>query len=140
MQYELHKTVPFRIVSQALVDRIFHAAEQVVDIPKEFHFSIAVVSDQTMHDLNRTYRKKDKPTDVLAFRYDDSSGEIVLSADRLRAQAKMYGHTVTVETAYMLVHGILHILGWDHESDSEENDMKSKEYAILQLCTLAFAR
>lgn len=141
MTFELHKAVPFRYLTRPQAAKLFRAAEKVVDIPKSFLFSVAVVSDERIHEMNRIYRHKDKPTDVLSFRYDELTGEIILSADTIRAQATEFGHSIHVEAAFMLVHGILHVLGWDHERSAKEaREMRSLEHSILRLCGLAFAR
>lgn len=141
MTFELNSTVTFSDLPAELVSSLFDAAAQTVTIPEQFQFSIAIVDDDSIEQMNKTYRHKDKPTDVLSFRYSDDSGEIVLSADTIRKQAKEFGHSVQVEAAFMLVHGILHILGWDHErSEQEAREMRALEHSILKQCQLAFAR
>lgn len=139
--FELQKKVPFPVLTPSLMRRVLRAAERTVHIPSDFSFSVAVVNDAEIRVINRRYRGKDKPTDVLSFRYSDTEGEIVLSAERIRAQAREFKHTVTMEAAFMTVHGILHILGWDHErSTREELEMRALEHTILRLCGLKFAR
>ncbi|MBI2411334.1 MAG: rRNA maturation RNase YbeY [Candidatus Kerfeldbacteria bacterium] len=141
MTFDIHRAVRFSALPTPLIRQLFRAAGKTVDIPASFHFSIAVVSDATIKIANQRYRHKNTPTDVLSFRYSDVSGEILLSADRIRAQAQAFGHTVQVEAAFMLVHGILHILGWDHERSAREaREMRQLEHTILRLCGLAFAR
>ena len=141
MTHEVHDTVSFDALPHELVDTLFMKAGVVVDIPEQFNFSVAIVTDKEIQPMNKQYRGKDYPTDVLSFRYDEYSGEIVLSADRIRAQAEEFGHTPTVEAAFMLVHGILHIMGWDHErSEKEAKEMRQLEHQILRQCGLAFAR
>lgn len=141
MKFELHTGVPFDALDEKSIEKYSSAAERVVDIPKDFLFSIAIVSDDEIQKMNKQYRKKDKPTDVLSFRYDDEHGEIVLSADRIHAQAEEYGHPVEAEAAFNLIHGILHILGWDHErSEEEATKMRALEIQIIKLCGLEFAR
>lgn len=141
MKFELHSVVPFEALDEKLIREYSSAAEGVIHIPQNFVFSIAIVSDEEIRKMNKQYRNKDKPTDVLSFRYDDNHGEIVLSADRIRAQAKEYGHSVEAEAAFNLIHGILHIQGWDHERSAEEaKEMSSLEKRIIELCGLEFAR
>jgi probable rRNA maturation factor len=91
--------------------------------------SIAFVDDATMRNLNRKFRGKNKTTDVLTFPGEDSC-EIVISVDRARAQAQKEKHSVATELRYLLVHGILHGLGYDHETDNGE--MKDLEVAVRQ--------
>jgi probable rRNA maturation factor len=81
--------------------------------------SIALVDDATMRRLNRTFRHTNKTTDVLTFPAD-LSGEIVICVDQARRQAMQEKHSVATEVRYLLVHGILHALGYDHESDNGE--------------------
>lgn len=141
MTHEIYRGMPLRALSSDLAHNLFVAAQKTVDIPKAFHFSVAIVSDKEIHKMNKTYRKKDKPTDVLSFRYDDTNGEIVISAERVRAQAKEYGHSMTTEVAFLLVHGILHIMGWDHErSEKEAREMRDLEITILRTCGFDYAR
>lgn len=92
--------------------------------------SIAIVDDDAMRNLNRKFRKKNKTTDVLTFPADDSDadpnapgrplGDIVISIDQARRQATDQKHSLATETRYLILHGILHALGYDHETDSGE--------------------
>ena len=92
--------------------------------------SIAIVDDESMRNLNRKFRKKNKTTDVLTFPADDSDadpnapgrplGDIVISIDQARRQATDQKHSLAIEIRYLILHGILHALGYDHETDSGE--------------------
>jgi probable rRNA maturation factor len=92
--------------------------------------SIAIVDDEAMRTLNRQFRKKNKTTDVLTFPADASDadpqatgrplGDIVISADQARRQATDQRHSLATEVRYLILHGILHALGYDHETDSGE--------------------
>jgi probable rRNA maturation factor len=86
--------------------------------------AIAFVDDAAMRDLNRKFRRKNKTTDVLTFRGDDPShlGDIVISIDQARRQAADEKHSLATEVCYLVLHGILHALGYDHEKDSGEMD------------------
>ncbi len=133
MQLELNKAVPFSSLTlqrlQPLVRRIKHFEE----IPEPFTCSVGIVSDRTIRKLNSQFRGKAYATDVLSFRYTDEVGEIVISADRARAQAKQYGHTIADEAAWLFVHGFLHLLGWDHERSAREaTEQRALEQRILQ--------
>jgi probable rRNA maturation factor len=83
--------------------------------------SVAFVNDRTMRSLNRKFRGRNKTTDVLTFPGDDAC-EIVISVDRARRQAAEEKHSLPTELRYLLLHGILHGLGYDHETDSGEMD------------------
>jgi probable rRNA maturation factor len=81
--------------------------------------SIALVDDVTIRNLNRKFRHKNKTTDVLTFP-GEASCEIVISIDQARRQAHAERHSLGTELRYLLVHGLLHGLGYDHESDRGE--------------------
>jgi probable rRNA maturation factor len=92
--------------------------------------SIAIVDDDAMRNLNRQFRKKNKTTDVLTFPADDSDadpqaaarplGDIVISIDQARRQATEQKHSLATEGRYLILHGVLHALGYDHETDNGE--------------------
>jgi probable rRNA maturation factor len=102
--------------------------------------SIAIVDDDAMRNLNRKFRKKNKTTDVLTFPADDSDadpnatgrplGDIVISMDQARRQATDQKHSLATEIRYLILHGILHALGYDHETDSGE--MNALELKVRQ--------
>jgi probable rRNA maturation factor len=81
--------------------------------------SVAIVSDRRMRALNRQFRGKDAVTDVLSFPSGDRGflGDIVIASGVATKQAKAAGHTVTTEVRVLALHGLLHLLGYDHESD-----------------------
>jgi probable rRNA maturation factor len=100
--------------------------------------SLALVADATIHALNRRYRGKDKPTDVLAFPLADEVqpsllGDVVISVETASRQARRRGHPLREELQVLLVHGILHLAGYDHEvSRSEAVRMRRKERGIIR--------
>jgi probable rRNA maturation factor len=109
-----------------------------------------VVDDDTIRALNRAYRGKDRPTDVLSFPLDDGSGEfvlppgaprhlgaIVVSLPRALEQAREYGHSPAREFGYLVTHGLLHLLGYDHEAPEEQRAMRAREEAALLAVGLA---
>jgi probable rRNA maturation factor len=79
-----------------------------------------ITNDRELRRLNRMFRKKDYATDVLSFPMDDGSGEIAISLDRAVAQARECGHGVASEVRILMLHGVLHLTGMDHETDSGE--------------------
>lgn len=102
--------------------------------------SVALVSDRRMRVLNRDWRGKDRPTDVLAFAQREGPGgapagllgDVVISVDTARRQAAERGHSIGREVDRLLVHGLLHLLGYDHErSAPEARRMQRKERALL---------
>ena len=93
--------------------------------------SIALVGQKKIRELNKNYRKKDKATDVLSFRYN-SLGEIVICPGVVRKNAKKFNSTFKKELARVLIHGILHLLGYNHRKSSRETDkMRKKERYYL---------
>jgi len=85
--------------------------------------SVTVTNDRRLHELNRVYRGKDKPTDVLSFPYDEEGGpvgDVVISVDRALAQADERGHSLQRELELLTLHGTLHVCGYDHETDDGE--------------------
>lgn len=104
--------------------------------------SLVLVSDRRMRALNRRYRKKDRPTDVLAFPLREGRfsrfrgkllGDVVISIPTAKRQAALLGHSLRDEVSRLLVHGVLHLLGYDHErSERDALRMARKEKAILR--------
>ncbi len=102
------------------------------------YVTLYLTDDEEIRVLNKTYRKKDKPTDVLSFLINQKMrgynylGELVISLDRALAQAKEFGHSLDDELKRLIVHGIVHLYGLDHEKSKEEDILfKEKESFIL---------
>jgi probable rRNA maturation factor len=97
--------------------------------------SIAFVDDESMRELNRKFRRKNKTTDVLTFPGDAPLlGEIVISVDQARRQAADEKHSLATEVRYLILHGILHAMGYDHETDhGEMNALELKVRAAVGL-------
>jgi probable rRNA maturation factor len=101
--------------------------------------SLALVTDPTIHTLNRRYRGKDRPTDVLSFPLADEIqpsllGDVVISVETAVRQAQRRGHSFREELQVLLIHGILHLLGYDHEiSRSEAILMRRKEQEVMKV-------
>jgi probable rRNA maturation factor len=116
----------------AYTRRVLLALEKLDRMPEEItEVSIALVTDETMTGLNRKFRRKSKTTDVLTFPADDSYndpsqkgrrplGDIVISVDQARRQAMDEKHSLATEVRYLILHGVLHALGYDHETDQGE--------------------
>ena len=88
--------------------------------------SVLITGDEEIRELNKTYRGKDRPTDVLSFPMGDRIdgklilGDVVISLDTAQRQAKDLGHSLEDEVERLLAHGIIHLLGYDHELGGEE--------------------
>ncbi len=115
----------------------------------ELVISVHLVGDATIQQLNAEHRRLDSVTDVLSFPLFEPGfvlpegepvnlGDVVISYPRAAAQAEEYGHAVEREVAYLVAHGVLHILGYDHEQESERSRMREKEEEALQ--PLGFTR
>jgi probable rRNA maturation factor len=112
------------------------------DAPENSELSIAIVELAEMSELNEQYRGKSGPTDVLSFGCDDpcavlgaeepvTLGDVVIAPEVAETQAAEYGHTIEEELNLLLVHGVLHLLGYDHEADEDAGAMQARERAIL---------
>ena len=98
---------------------------------------LIITDNETIQELNQEYREKNKPTDVLSFPMDapftEQSifgmplGSIVISADLVKEKADEFGHTIQDELSLLFIHGLLHLLGFDHETDDGEMRMREKE-------------
>jgi probable rRNA maturation factor len=118
--------------------------ERALELLKDNPCNVAVVlcDDKFIHTLNRDFRHKDRPTDVLSFPYGDDIditemeneqmlGDIIISIETAKKQAAEKKHTLRKEVTILLVHGILHLLGYTHEEDHDEAEMESKAREIL---------
>ena len=142
------KPLDLRLIRQTIKEAL---KAEGVDVPCEI--SVLVTDDVGIRAINHEFRDLDKPTDVLSFpcfeftpeAFNISNGEIdgatgllpigdiVLSAERVDAQAKEYGNTLKQETAYLVVHSVLHLLGYDHVDEGEDKRrMRSREKEILK--------
>ncbi|NLG84855.1 MAG: rRNA maturation RNase YbeY [Firmicutes bacterium] len=111
----------------------------------EAEAGITLADDPYLHELNREYRGIDAPTDVLSFGLREETpeepaylepgpevlGDVVISAERAVAQAAEYDHSLARELAYLAVHGLLHLLGYDHDRPEEAEEMRRLEEDIL---------
>ena len=101
--------------------------------------SISLVDADTIQELNKTYRDKDKPTNVLSFYTEipeelgmDILGDIIICPEVVYQEAETYGVDATMRWAHMVTHGILHLLGYDHIEPEEQAEMEDLETQILQ--------
>ncbi len=108
--------------------------------------ALTFVDDKQIHEMNKEYRGIDRPTDVLSFSMlegDDAEGDwldeeevpilgdIIISVPKAIAQSEEYGHSIEREIGFLFVHGFLHLIGYDHESEADEQEMFAKQEAIL---------
>lgn len=104
---------------------------------ENFEVSIAFVGDKKIRSLNKSYRGLDKITDVLAFLGEDKFlGEIIIGYNQIKRQAKRFNHSVDKELVFILVHGLLHLLGYDDETDKGRKEMERLGSKFIKLCNL----
>jgi probable rRNA maturation factor len=118
--------------------RLIQAAEAVLHDSPYFSaaISLAVVDDTTIHELNRRHLEHDWPTDVLSFVLEDDDthleGEVVFSADTAAATAAELGIAPGDEQLLYVIHGMLHLVGYDDKSDADQREMRAAEARYLQ--------
>lgn len=88
---------------------------------------INICSRREIRRLNRDFRDNDKSTDVLSFSDDGGGASIALCADKVRVQALRYGHSIRREASYLVVHSVLHLLGYDHDYEHNSTDPATRE-------------
>ena len=108
----------------------------------DYEMSIILVDNDKIQQINREYRDKDQATDVISFALNDGGavaeweehelGDVYISLERAREQAEEYGHSFMREVCYLAVHGLLHLLGLDHMTAEDKEEMRSKEEEIMQ--------
>ena len=110
--------------------------------------TITLTTPENIRKINKEYRKIDRATDVLSFpmfekeeltkkiknqefMHEDVLGDIIISIEKVKDQAKEYGHSFERELSYMVVHGFYHLMGYDHMTEEEKTEMRKKEDVIL---------
>ena len=144
--------LPITYKLKRLVRMSVEAALAYEEIGRDLEVSVTFTDDEGIRKLNRSYRKIDRTTDVLSFplfdfegegdamsdELDDMLGDIVLSLERAAAQAEEFGHSFEREVAFLTVHSMLHLLGYDHEtSEEDELDMRRRQTEIMEMLGLA---
>jgi rRNA maturation RNase YbeY len=123
--HSISKTMLYRLASS------LYARERILRLKRTF---LIICSDTTIHRLNATYRKIDRPTDVLSFAFSepDLLGEIYISLPCAAQQAKAYGVTLDNEIQRLFIHGFFHLLGHDHKRLNDRLKMEKKELKYLR--------
>lgn len=146
----------FEFPYEALARRVIEAAAAAEDFPFEAEVNLLLVNLEEIWQINRQQRHIDRPTDVLSFPLidypapgdfsgvEDSPdnfnpdtgeallGDIVLCKEKVEEQAKEYGHSMEREFAFLIVHSMLHLFGYDHETEAEAEVMEQKQRDILE--------
>ena len=106
----------------------------------EREISLLLADDETIQELNKSYRNMDKPTDVLSFEIESDTmlGDIIISVETAKRMAVEYSISLDREIAFLFIHGILHLLGYDHETSAEdEEEMFALQTKLLDLTNIA---
>lgn len=98
---------------------------------KQFHFTVIFIDDEKIRDLNKRFRQVDQFTDVLVFPYSSKEAEIYISAERAYEQAEEYHQTYREEILRLIIHGVLHCLGWRDKNSEERKKMWAIQEKIL---------
>lgn len=151
MQVELYDDKEFLDASQEklILDILQYSGERL-EIEDSAEMSVTLVDNDEIQTINKEYRGKDQPTDVISFAIEDEAeedvfdldlsqfdiprqlGDIVISFDRLQEQAQSYGHSMERELGFLCVHGFLHLNGYDHQNEADEKEMFSLQESILE--------
>lgn len=148
MKLEVHFLDEHEYVTQEqieLINALLNTAAEAEGL-EEGEVSITFVNNEEIQALNRDYREKDQPTDVLSFPMYEADeeeievfdadeplmlGDIIISIPRTKEQAEEYNHSFERELGFLAVHGFLHLLGYDHENEEMEKEMFSRQEEIL---------
>lgn len=153
---EEETAVSFDFDYHALAEEVIAAACEKEECPYETEVNLTLVDNAKIHEINREYRQIDRPTDVLSFpmlSYETAGdfshaedcveenfnpdtgelllGDIVLSVEKVKEQAFSYGHSEKREFAFLILHSMLHLFGYDHESEAEREAMEARQREIL---------
>jgi len=150
-QIGIHVEEKFReVIDEDWARRIAQTVLKAEGLVPLYEVGLVFTDSEVIKQLNRDYRGVDEPTDVLAFHMlpqkevDDSFalppdgvtrlGEVIISYPQAVAQAREQGHSTERELALLVIHGILHLLGYDHEEPEEESKMRERERDLLERC------
>lgn len=129
-----------------MIQDLLSFAAKEEGVTQESEISLTFVHNNEIQELNRNYRQKDNPTDVISFALQEEGegelqvigeeipvvlGDIVISVDKAKEQADEYGHSLERELGFLAVHGLLHLLGYDHIEKEDEKKMFSRQEEIL---------
>ncbi|MBQ7476845.1 MAG: rRNA maturation RNase YbeY [Selenomonadaceae bacterium] len=132
-------------VEHELEEEIIRAAELVGKLygVENSELSITLTDDERIHELNKKFRDVDRPTDVLSFAFRESDepeilnqqveilGDIIISLERAKIQAENFGHSYLREVIFLTVHGLLHLLGYDHMEEEERLEMEREQDFVM---------
>lgn len=128
----------------SLFEQLAKDGLKLLQIDDEIEFSVSIVSSERIHEINRDYRQKDSVTDVITFALEDQDspfvkgmprllGDVFICYDRAVSQANEYQHSIKREMCFLFVHGLLHLLGYDHMNEEDEKRMNELTEEILAI-------
>ena len=139
MEYELTNLTNEKVNLQ-LLDKVVCKVSELLNVNNSF-VSIVLTDNRHIHEINKTYRNIDRETDVISFAFMDNDeniksditdlGEIYISLEKAHSQAEDYNHSFEREICFLLVHGLLNLLGYDHMNDKDEKEMFGLQDEIL---------
>ncbi|MGE6752013.1 rRNA maturation RNase YbeY [Rossellomorea sp. NPDC071047] len=130
----------------SLVQNILNFAAKKEEVEADSEVSVTFVTNERIQEINREYRHKDQPTDVISFALEELGedeveivggqiprvlGDIIISIDRAKEQAEEYNHSFSRELGFLALHGFLHLLGYDHMDEMDEKKMFQRQKDIL---------
>lgn len=127
---------------EALFKEIALYTFDYLKIEDDIEFSVSIIDNERIHEINKEYRHIDRPTDVITFALEDEEspyiegmprllGDIFISYDKAVEQAQNYGHSIKRELCFLFTHGLLHLLGYDHMIEEDEKVMMALQDTIL---------
>ena len=135
-------------LAEELIQSLLSFAAKEEKLQEETELSVTFLSDEAIRQINRDYRQLDQPTDVISFALEEESegeapiigvkdmprhlGDLLISVETATRQAEEYGHSVERELGFLALHGFLHLLGYDHMNQKDENEMFKRQDEILQ--------
>lgn len=136
-----------------MMKKLVAASAKELKLADNIELSVTIVDNQSIQEMNRDYRSIDEPTDVISFALEDDDdfsaffeedfdtvdsllprllGDIFISIDKVEEQAEEYGHSFERELGFLVVHGFLHLNGYDHQTEADEREMFSLQEKILK--------
>lgn len=148
----IDNTKELTVQMHTLINEVLIFAANYLELADNTEMSVTIVDNKEIQEINKTYRNKDYATDVISFAMNDMTdddplldfefededfdfsnelGDLFVSIDKMREQAADYDHSEVRELAFLVVHGFLHLNGYDHQTNEEEREMFSLQETIL---------
>lgn len=147
--YDDTKNVPEEKIK--LIEDVLNFAGSYLKLPENTEMSVTLMDNEHIHEINKKYRGVDKPTDVISFAFEEDDpdevpiilpedeefdipkniGDIMVSMDKVKEQAEYLGHSEDRELGFLVVHGFLHLNGYDHMKEEDEKEMFGLQREIL---------